>query len=273
MNFFILSDIYKISQREHPNQKLSETLVLAVASMVRNFREIPGNENKTIVNLITESITRDLELCKTEDCKIKYLRALKNLKCPNTIPILIYHAVNAEKKAGLEAIRALRSFKSTHWNGDVIDAVQKIFFQVGRKYDSSTRTLALDILLESNPQQEILEELVLCIVHLDRSFEVKQYLAQRIKQISETDENFASAVISIKNKFADLFNNYNVLAQRGLTTAFRRSFASSDYRNGSLSTVLEISKGLLKRGVVDVMVETEGKSFSVFTVCAIKLLS
>lgn len=227
---------------------------------------MPGNDKHPLVKDVVNSITRELEMCKDEYCKMKYLRALKNLKLPETIPVLINHALNGKPKISVEAMKGIRSFEPVFWNGNVIDLAQRVYFQAGRKYDSSSRTLALDILLESNPSREILQDLLLSLVHHDSSYEVKQYLVQRVKQISEKNENFSRKVNSIKSEFSHLFNNYDVGAQRGLTTAFARNFVTSDYRNGSLSTVLEISKGLLKRGVVDVVIEDSKRSTSLFSV-------
>jgi microsomal triglyceride transfer protein large subunit len=89
---------------------------------------------------------------------------------------------------------------------------------------------------------------------------------QRVLQISGKDPNFASQVISIKQEEHKKLNNYNAMGQRGLSTAFTRSFLSSPSGNGSLVTVQEISGGLLKRGLVDVVMDTQGTSQEIFTV-------
>jgi microsomal triglyceride transfer protein large subunit len=95
---------------------------------------------------------------------------------------------------------------------------------------------------------------------------VRQYVLQRVRQISDKDPNFANQVISIIRKEHKKLNNYNALVQRGLSTAFTRSFLSSPSGNGSLVTVQEIAGGLLKRGLVDVVLDTQGTSQEIFTV-------
>jgi microsomal triglyceride transfer protein large subunit len=95
---------------------------------------------------------------------------------------------------------------------------------------------------------------------------VRQYVLQRVRQISDKDTNFANQVISIIRKEHKKLNNYNALVQRGLSTAFTRSFLSSPSGNGSLVTVQEIAGGLLKRGLVDVVLDTQGTSQEIFTV-------
>lgn len=60
--------------------------------------------------------------------------------------------------------------------------------------------------------------------------------------------------------------NYHILGQKGLSTAFTRSFMNHQSANGTLSTVQEMSGGIVKRGLVDVIIDKNGLSQSVFTV-------
>lgn len=258
--------MYRRSKKPVSNEKLSETLLLTVAMMANKYHKTVGAEKQSLTNEIADSLRKGLESCENDDCRVKYLRALKNLQCPRTIKTLIKHAIEGKKKVSVGAMKALRSFDPSYWSEEVIDAAQTIYFQAGKKYDSSSRTLALDILLESNPSREIVKELVTTLIHRDRAFEVKQYLVQRLKQISEKCPKFAAMVESILEEFKHIFNNYNMKAQRGLTTAFTRTVTSSEYRNASLVSIQEIYGGFLKRGIVDVIVETPEKTTSLFTV-------
>lgn len=255
-----------MTKMKHDNEKLEETLILTTAAMAHRFYKYYQDENHPLVKEISDYVLNQLENCQDEYCKVKYLKTLRNLKLSRSIPVCASHALKGKTKPGVEGMKCLKSFESSFWNDNVLDTAQRIYFQVGKKYDSSSRTLALDILLESNPSREILKDLLLSLAERDREYEVKQYLVQRVKEISERNDEFFKLVNSIKKELADVLGNYNVAAQRGLTTAFSRSFLNDEYRNGSLSTVLEISKGLLKRGIVDVVVENGGKSTSLFSV-------
>lgn len=95
---------------------------------------------------------------------------------------------------------------------------------------------------------------------------MRQYVLQRVHQISDKDPNFAAQVIAIKQEEHKKLNNYNAMGQRGLSTAFTRSFFSSPSGNGKLVTVQETSGGLLKRGLVDVVMDAQGTSQGIFTV-------
>lgn len=81
-------------------------------------------------------------------------------------------------------MKTLKSIPPSTWNENVYKAAEKIYFQIGRRYDSSARTLALDIILEGNPSQQNLKILISSLSANDSSYEVKQYLMQRINQIS-----------------------------------------------------------------------------------------
>lgn len=51
-----------------------------------------------------------------------------------------------------------------------------------------------------------------------------------------------------------------------MSTAFTRTFMNNPSANGSLSTVQEISSGIVKQGTVDILLEQFGKHQSIFTV-------
>jgi microsomal triglyceride transfer protein large subunit len=95
---------------------------------------------------------------------------------------------------------------------------------------------------------------------------VRQYVLQRVNQISSRDPNFAAQVTTVQQEEHSKLRNYNTMALRGLSTALTRSFFSSPNGNGSLVTVQEISGGILKRGLVDVVMDTQGVSQGIFTV-------
>lgn len=90
-----------------------------------------------------------------------------------------YHRIS------VAAISAVHSLPVIEWTPEVIDTAKRLFFQLDKRYDSSARTLALDILLKKSPSKNLLSELLLSLQRRDTDYEVKQYLWQRIKQISE----------------------------------------------------------------------------------------
>jgi microsomal triglyceride transfer protein large subunit len=64
-------------------------------------------------------------------------------------------------------------------------------------------------------------------------------------------------------------NNYAVLAPKGLSTALKRNFLKSPSTNGSLLTIQEIFGGIVKRGIVNVMMDRSGLTKEMFSVSSI----
>lgn len=83
-------------------------------------------------------------------------------------------------------MKAIRALPADSWTPEVQKVAERIFFQLGRKYDSSARTLALDILLEAKElDEERLKNLLVSLTSNDSVYEVKQYLLQRLNQLSD----------------------------------------------------------------------------------------
>ncbi|PNF28005.1 hypothetical protein B7P43_G13850 [Cryptotermes secundus] len=261
----VIKDVLTLTYKDFP-EKLSETLVLTVAALTNRFMKLPGNSQHKVIGEVKMSLVDGLSKCANEECKQKYLRGLKNLGIRDTVPLLLQHALSGTKKTSVTAMKALRSLPPAAWDDDVKTAATRIYYQLGKRFDTSSRTLAADILLESKPSREVLRELLLSLAsRADPTYEVQQYVLQRINQISDRDPNFGAQVVSIIREEHKKLNNYHVMGQRGLSTAFMRSFLSSPSGNGSLVAIQEIAGGILKRGLVDVVLETQGTSQEIFT--------
>lgn len=85
----------------------------------------------------------------------------------------------------MAAINAVYQFPKISWSSKVKEAAKKMFFQLEKRYDSSARTLALDILLNSDPDDNLLSQLLLSLNNQDSEYELKQYMIQRLNQIGE----------------------------------------------------------------------------------------
>lgn len=82
-------------------------------------------------------------------------------------------------------MKTLKSFPSKFWDANVLRSAEKIYFQLSKLFDSSARTLAIDILLESNPSDATLKHLLFSLTSSDPVYEVKQYLLQRLRQFAD----------------------------------------------------------------------------------------
>jgi microsomal triglyceride transfer protein large subunit len=128
-----------------------------------------------ITGEVRTSLVDGLLGCTNEECKQKYLRALKNLGLKDTVPVLLQHALHGSKKTSVTALKALRSLPPDSWDDDVKRAATRIYYQLGRRFDSSSRTLAADILLESRPSDGVVRDLLLSLAsRADPVYEVSE---------------------------------------------------------------------------------------------------
>lgn len=211
-----------------------------------------------------ETILNNLDYAKNEE-RYLYFRALRNLQSPKSIQNLLKYIQKGTQKEGVHAWKALRSFPSSTWNENVLKAANKALFQLDRIYDSSSRALAIDILLDTEPSDILLEDLMRFVASNDTAYEIRQYTFQRIKLKSDKEATFALRIQKIiKNN--PRINNYSGLSPRGLSTALERRFLTSSSVNGSLISLQEIKSGIVKRGIVSIDLEKDKISKEIFSV-------
>lgn len=248
--------------------KLKETLVLTLAAMTSRYDKNQADPQHQVLGSVLAKLKAHLDECPTAEedggCHLMYLRALKNLNHASTLPLLLKFALNGTKKTSVAAMKAIRALPPASWSAAVQRAAGRIYFQLGRRYDSSARTLALDMLLEGAGLDEtLLTQLLVSLTRHDSEYEVRQYLLQRLNQLSDTNPNLKDSINYLLRSLG--LNHYGVLAQRGLSTALTRSFMTHPDTNGSLVSIQEISGGILKRGIVDVVVDNSNDTTSLFT--------
>ncbi|XP_029174443.1 microsomal triglyceride transfer protein isoform X2 [Nylanderia fulva] len=256
----IAKEILRRSEETMQNDKVAETYALAAGAMARHSGSPALIKNARI------SLELGLETCSDEECKLKFLRALRNLKSPVAIPTLLSHAFSDNKAISVAAWRALAALPREDVTEQLKAAAHRAFYQIGGpRRDSSARTIALDIILENEPSEQVLRDFVNYLSGNDPAYEVRKYLGQRLEQIAEKNERVAGYLENIYAAGDTRFNNYHARAQRGLTTAFTRNFLRSPESNGSLVTIQEVKSGLLKRGIVDVVLETNEQQQAMFS--------
>ncbi|CAG9812767.1 unnamed protein product [Phaedon cochleariae] len=244
--------------------KVKETMILTMASMTYKLtRGLGIDSNLKIARDIEETILNNLEYAKGED-KNMYFRALKNLKSQRTLPTLLNYIKTGTLKEGVLAWKAIKSFDSKLWNDDVLITARKSFFQLDRRYDTSSRTLAADILLETDPNDELLSEFLEYLISIDPTYEVKQYVFQKIKMLADANQSMKHRVQQLIRNNSYL-NNYHGISPRGLSTSLSRRFLTSSSINGSLVSVQEIKSGIVKRGLIDVVIEKENIHSELFS--------
>lgn len=256
----VIKDVLRRSEETLQNERVSETLALTAAAMARQH----GAPN--VIEKARSSLELGLESCSGDECRLKFLRALRNLRSKASIPILLHYATNGTKATSIAAWRGLAALRTDHLTDAVRRAALRTFYQQGGpRRDSSARTLAADVILENRPTVDELRGFLEYLTTRDPMFEVRRYVSQRIEQLSAKDTNFRSTLDQARLMEHRRLGNWDVLAYRGLSTAFTRAFMTSPGSNGSLVTVQEVNSGLLKRGVVDVVMKTGDHEQALFS--------
>lgn len=261
----IIEDLLATAEKKPKNNKFYDTLVQTLGSLAHRYAKLPGNSYDTeLVEKVKEFLVQQLNGCGKDKCKLKFIRGLHNLKSPKTLDTLAKLALEGSAKVSVAAMKALKSFSVFLWNDDFRAIFENIFFEVPKKFDSSARALALDILLDLKPDFDELTHLTQHLKSNDKVYEAKQYLLQKLRMLADRCPDFADMLTKVIRQDPQL-NNYHVLGARGLSTALTRTYSTVPSFNASLESLQEMSGGVLKRGIVDLTLEVGEEKFSMFT--------
>lgn len=263
---WVIHDLLRLSQLQFEEPKVHDTLFQTIAAMTFRFARLPNHSYSTpTVSQVEDLLVRSLRKCQDKKCKELYIRSLHNLQSPSAVAVLLEYASQTERTVAVAAMKALRGYPTITWTASHKTQFQQIFFQRRQRFDSSVRTLALDIFLEQKPNETELMELVQFLRSNDKEYEVKKYLLQKLQMFADNCSRFRERFQRIVVNDVRL-NNYHILGQRGVTTAISRIFSKVPSFNATLLSIQEVFGGVVKRGVVDMSVNAGKDTFSVFTV-------
>lgn len=164
--------------------------------------------------MVKDAVVKQISKCSDNDCCLKYMRTLKNLQHESTIDLLLNYVKKGPRSVSVMALKALLELQKSNSRRQTVRVSRHIFFQIDKRYDSSVRTLALDIILESKPTESELKELIYYLKSKDKDQEVKQYLLQKLQIKSEKCEDFRNTVIRIIKTNPNIYN-WNVMSLKG----------------------------------------------------------
>ncbi|XP_070505375.1 microsomal triacylglycerol transfer protein [Chironomus tepperi] len=247
------------------NVKIRDTVIQTISSMSNKLANSPNQnyENEAVVN-VKNLLLKSLDECEDNGCKLIYIRGLKNLQSPDTIRKLMELALREPYQISVGAMKALSRFNKNDLDGWKKD-FKNIFYQISKKFDSSARTIALDILLSLDPDTDDVTDFISFLKSEDPAYEVKQYLVQQLRMLADKCLEFDKLLKLVVKNDPQVYN-WNVYgALKGLSTALTRKFSRNPSFDGSLMSVQEIKGGVLKRGNVDLLMEYDTEKFSTFT--------
>ncbi|KAJ6646520.1 Microsomal triacylglycerol transfer protein [Pseudolycoriella hygida] len=281
----VIEDLLQLAKKNFDEPKVMDTLIQTIASMGCRYARLPDQSYESeVVRNIEAYLLSSLDACKEPLCKVKYIRGLQNLQSPNVKTVLWAGVYDDDRVVTVASMKALRNYPKGFWSENDKNDFLRVFYQQIRKFDSSARTLALDVLLEQNPSTSEIKELLHFLRSNDKAFEVKQYLLQNLALKSDLcpqfRERFTEALVN-----EPLLYNYHIMGQKGiqisftkcmkitnysfgkgLSTALSGQFSTAPSFNGTFFSSQEVHGGVLKRGVVDVVVNAHNDQFRLFTV-------
>lgn len=241
-----VQDMKDIINQKPNDVKLLDSLVLCLTAMARKISDEVALEAYSFV-------TEKMSQCKQDDrCRITYIRSLKNLRNPHSKSLLLDFALNGTRSVSVNALKVLYALPHSVWDEQVLSTMERIYYQKDKKYDSSSRVIAVDILLDADPSEQTLRHLVKSL-QSHSAFEIRKYLLQRLNQIASNDRKFSKIFKHLMRD--ENLNHYGVMAQRGLSNALSRTFSEDPSVNATLFCVNQVSKGVLKRGHVSVALQ------------------
>lgn len=261
-----IEDLLNVASEKLENENLLDSLIQTIGSMALRFTKLPNENYKSeIVIKVSEYLLKTLDACENSECKAMFLRAMQNLRSPDTVTKLLEFAFDESYHLSVAAMKALKEIPIEFITKEMKKQFETIFFQRFKRFDSSARTIALDILLEMNPKPEEVRMFIEFLKSNDKAYEVKQYLVQKLKLIAEKCPRFRETMQRALAEDVEV-NNWNVYGGlKGLSTVLERRFSQIPSFNGSLLSVQEMNGGALKRGSVDLLMRSEDEQFSLFT--------
>lgn len=263
----IIIDLLKIVTDKSISIKVKTTIIHTVGSMARRYAHLPNqNYSSEAVTKVQTFFNDSIAKCGSESsCYVQYLNGMSNLQSVQLIDLLFEYVNDTDRSISVAAMKALRSYPASVWNKKHIQQFEKIFYQQEKRFDSSVRTLALDMVLNSEISEKQIKNLLSHLKTNDRAFEVKKYLLEMIQMLSSDNSELNEKVQRIIKNDSTL-NNYHIIGQKGLTTALSRTYSAQSPFNGTLSSIQEIFGGILKRGVVELTIDSPSSKYSYFTV-------
>lgn len=267
-NQFIINEILRVLEKPSKNEKIKSTLVITLGAVSRTHCQILGSElcdKSTTIKNVESYLLKNTEKCKTEECKLIYLRGLENFGSVNTISSLIEFAKKGGK-AGLAAIRAILKIGPHNLDDKDLKCLAAIYHQLRKPYDSTVRLLAIEAVFRSGSAN--LTNYIGDFIYSSANQltpEVASFALSKLRELAEEDANIAKALHEIGSN-PTIWNYYN-LAQNGDSTAFSRLLAKTVSMDSTFGLNMEtVGNGVTKRSSFDVHLKKDKSQVHVLSV-------
>ncbi|KAG1656517.1 Microsomal triglyceride transfer protein large subunit [Nymphon striatum] len=260
---YALKKLVDIARKKIPSTKIEQTIILTVGALMKSVNII-STKNEVVLSSL-KFIVDKLEKCKDDACRHLSLKALKNFGDPIILPV-IEKFMQYGGKVTVTALKALSTLKKQFISMKIKAMLKDICFEVNKKQDSSSRILAADILLQSDPSECFVKRLIRSLSD-QKSEELSTYVLKRIQELTEQLPELGIMVQRVMKEMS--VGNYNTLAQKGLSVAMTNPLFSSKDVSTNYGMHTELLKGgMLKTTSFDVDVFSGSDNFILISVGA-----
>ncbi|XP_046364995.2 microsomal triglyceride transfer protein large subunit-like isoform X1 [Haliotis rufescens] len=243
---FLIKDLLAILKKPVPNESLKESLLLATGAVIHTFCQVKDQCTHQVVQDFRTLLVEGVAQCTDDACRLTYLRAMGNTGLPDTVSTIMKLAVDSNNSmVSITAVEALRRVPRTLITAEVRASLSLLFHQSVRRYDSSVRVVALDLLLQLDLSLMELRNILLAMADRDHH-ELSTFIKMKVLDRAQNDENLRSKLQTILKE--GRINNYQLMAQVGKSSSFTGYLAKTEDLNCSYNLLFENSNsGVMKR--------------------------
>ncbi|XP_067124270.1 microsomal triglyceride transfer protein large subunit-like isoform X2 [Centruroides vittatus] len=256
----MITELLNLANKKISNEKLRTTLLMTLGSVLNFFCKIDDSYlDLPIVNEVVNHYSNKLNKCKKLNCKLMYLRGLKNAALPSTVPLLLEYAKKGKPFAEI-ALSAIKKMDPKYINEIVVSLLQELYHEIEEKQDSTVRILSAELLLSSQYNNYTIDDILLSFVKR-KNPEISTYITGKINDLTSRNKTFSNILKSRK------IRNYNTLSNKGDSAVVRNLLAGGTGVDIYYSMDMEmISGGLLKKSAFDVNFENEKDKLHFFSI-------
>nr|XP_002739161.1 PREDICTED: microsomal triglyceride transfer protein large subunit-like [Saccoglossus kowalevskii] len=179
----ILENLLKISKNDVENEKIRESVALSLGALVHTLCLL-GKCDSQIVQDTSDWFKEALDKYEEDTDKVIFLRAMSNSKLSDHVPLIANYAVHGKSsKVHVAALESLKMFDGSVLTApEVRQSLNEIYHQNHRKYESAARSNAAGLILNNNPSQQEITNLVLSLTDQD-NLELTAFMQRKIKDV------------------------------------------------------------------------------------------
>lgn len=241
LNDNLLSTFFKDLQKtKFTHDKLRQTLLLTVSKLAAK------SEDTTLTVKILKWLIGSLLKCQDYTCYELYLRALKVIKAPSVIPILLTLAESqdTDHKTALLALEVISQYDGQTIEDKVGNIDQHLLtLAKGKDLDMSLRSVSMELLLLLSPNTANAKA-ILAVLNQERNKEMTALFLQKWSDLAERKPIYKALLATC---IGQGWLNWDLLSHGGLSTSFSRVLSQSSAGNSSFTFNLQVSGKLMKR--------------------------